>query len=1048
VELSKAFLLSALVLIVSGCLSAGATEVRSPNAPFPLEVVAAVGNTTSVDINAGGYGFFGENGFIDNNGEMIFCDSQNPLCVTLKVLATVGGGGGAGVSYTGVLPVVTDNDANIVYLDVNALSDWAGLFDGNNSEYYVSWENFLNVPTAFPYGTPIGDANLATDFNSVFYKQIDANVLFALISDVNGADNLRILWTDGNLTYWKQADLNTWLPQNYSTILDTNGADNLRALITDVNKNFALISDVNGNYSLVSDTNGADALRILWVDANANFVPYNGADYDLQMGNNNILTDQDINVERNANIMGRMGVGTKAPTQLIEAYKAGTDNNLRITADAGQYAAIDTYSGTKLWQWAMRSTDNYLSLWEDGNTQRLTIKNGGNVGIGTTNPLYKLQVTGNSYFSGNINVGAYGHVTEYGLSPDIGIKYDSPGAAGGWYGVHDFYTGYNGAASTLAMRIKNGNVGIGTSSPSSILHTKAANTDLVGSFGNLYLTTSDALAADKGGTLSFGGIYSGSSQTQWAGIAGRKDNATDGQTGGYLQFFTRTNGASLGAGERMRITSDGNVGIGTTVPETSLSVKGSGTGYVNIGQLAQDTSFGGLSFTQIPADVNTQNYSFLGEGTHSYFNAPAGGNLYFRVGNVQKAILTSDGNLGIGKTVPKAKLDVYGGNAVGQNDALWLSGGGAAYESGPRLVFHEHFGSDAYPTWRLGEISGVYQAIGGKTYAGSLVFNVNDGDTVTDMFEAMRIHGNGNVGIGTTAPASRLQVKATADNTKPFSVIKANGNDAFSVWVDSGGDATFIMDGNAGTNIALRNDGITHFNGGNVCINCTSTNYKLDVRGDVNAYNIRATNDLNVNNDTIIIGDLGIGGIPLKPFHISDGNSVNSSFLTQSDIMLQSKQGTSAVFKMIAADDAVAGRRPSVMGSRSRGTLSTPTIIQDEDIIFSLIANPYDGDDTISTAWIDFIVDGSPSNEVIPTRIDFKTTETNEAGQLVRLRIESDGNINIAKNLIVDENINASGYRINENIGLTQTLYMRDKAGTGQCYMDINGGIITASDCT
>jgi hypothetical protein len=38
------------------------------------------------------------------------------------------------------------------------------------------------------------------------------------------------------------------------------------------------------------------------------------------------------------------------------------------------------------------------------------------------------------------------------------IRYDAEGASGGWYGVHDFYTGYNGATSTLTMRLKNGNV--------------------------------------------------------------------------------------------------------------------------------------------------------------------------------------------------------------------------------------------------------------------------------------------------------------------------------------------------------------------------------------------------------------------------------------------------------------------------------------------------------------------------------------------------------------------------------------------------------------
>jgi hypothetical protein len=48
-------------------------------------------------------------------------------------------------------------------------------------------------------------------------------------------------------------------------------------------------------------------------------------------------------------------------------------------------------------------------------------------------------------------------------------------------------------------------------------------------------------------------------QTYWTAIAGRKENATDADYSGYLQFSTRKNAGSLL--ERMRLTSDGNFGI-------------------------------------------------------------------------------------------------------------------------------------------------------------------------------------------------------------------------------------------------------------------------------------------------------------------------------------------------------------------------------------------------------------------------------------------------------------------------------------------------------
>lgn len=119
----------------------------------------------------------------------------------------------------------------------------------------------------------------------------------------------------------------------------------------------------------------------------------------------------------------------------------------------------------------------------------------------------------------------------------------------------EFYTG-----GSERMRITSGgNIGMGTASPNGPL-------DVVGPlYGGLYtlsLIDSAAVAADIGGGIYFGGNYTGTTKTGWAGILGRKDNATDGQYGGYMAFLTRTNGSA--PAERMRITSGGDVGIGTS----------------------------------------------------------------------------------------------------------------------------------------------------------------------------------------------------------------------------------------------------------------------------------------------------------------------------------------------------------------------------------------------------------------------------------------------------------------------------------------------------
>ena len=73
--------------------------------------------------------------------------------------------------------------------------------------------------------------------------------------------------------------------------------------------------------------------------------------------------------------------------------------------------------------------------------------------------------------------------------------------------------------------------------------------------GNLAILTTDSQAIDTGGVLSLGGGFNGTTPYMFAGIAGRKETATNAIAQGYLQLFT-TN-VSNGITERYRITGDG-----------------------------------------------------------------------------------------------------------------------------------------------------------------------------------------------------------------------------------------------------------------------------------------------------------------------------------------------------------------------------------------------------------------------------------------------------------------------------------------------------------
>ena len=144
-----------------------------------------------------------------------------------------------------------------------------------------------------------------------------------------------------------------------------------------------------------------------------------------------------------------------------------------------------------------------------------------------------------------------------------------------------------------------GNVGIGTTSPYGRLNAHGPHTGSESGIGQsaLFVSSSDSLAAHKGGVVQWGGIYNtGGDVTQWAAIEGLKENATSGEVGGYLRFVRRSN--SSGIGESMRITSAGDVGIGTTGPSHKIDVVGTAG-------LSTGTAWTNTSDARVKTDVET-----------------------------------------------------------------------------------------------------------------------------------------------------------------------------------------------------------------------------------------------------------------------------------------------------------------------------------------------------------------------------------------------------------------------------------------------------------
>jgi hypothetical protein len=85
----------------------------------------------------------------------------------------------------------------------------------------------------------------------------------------------------------------------------------------------------------------------------------------------------------------------------------------------------------------------------------------------------------------------------------------------------------------------------------------------------------------------------------------------------------------------------------------------------------------------------------------------------------------------------------------------------------------------------------------------------------------------------------------------------------------------------------------------------------------------------------------------------------------------------------------------SIHINKARGTISTPTIVSDDDTLASVGAAGYDGDEYADSSFIDFTVDSASGNDDMPGRISFWTSPDGSKVPEERMRLDKDGNLGI-----------------------------------------------------
>ena len=311
--------------------------------------------------------------------------------------------------------------------------------------------------------------------------------------------------------------------------------------------------------------------------------------------------------------------------------------------------------------------------------------NSGSVGIGTTLPETKLHVSGGHLtVSGNFgnqnsplkfnlkHNGSYNYnsnMTEIHMGEGDGTNLD--GKISYYYdAIPRIDIGHNSAI--IASFLSNGNVGIGITSPKTLLHIKDGTT---GNSGLTLLTLQSNYQSTSGPMAAVDYIsFRGALDEESAKIGFHHNDGTSRRTA--ISFWTRDN--AVASTEKFRIDYNGNIGIGISDPTDKLEIRTSG-GRLTIGTATYTGNANGIGiYDQTEAGVNIGSYDGTYNPRFKLFVKPGSPSVYgfqtdwsnntvmdFVIQNYQTNFLTikgNTGNFGIGTTDPKTKLDVAGFN--------------------------------------------------------------------------------------------------------------------------------------------------------------------------------------------------------------------------------------------------------------------------------------------------------------------------------------------------------------------------------------------------
>ena len=439
------------------------------------------------------------------------------------------------------------------------------------------------------------------------------------------------------------------------------------------------------------------------------------------------VTDAGNATTNGATFLGNVGIGTTNP-----AYSLDIIGPIRIKNDAQPKLLLNSTEASKLYSMRIGSAGQLYIRDETDSADRITVMTDGNVGIGTTKPLTKLDVAGTARF-GVLYAGTAQNTA--GETKIALINNDGGGNASLAFNDANQKAQQNGSCA----RIK-------------------ASTD--SNTGAMVFMVGDNSVSGEANTSS------AIMELKTSGIITKVPFITDGQIqsssdvliGGTLPSAPNIALRSTGAAHFL-----GNVGIGTNDPRTLLTIgqvastSSNSSAYIGFGK-RYTTTENNWPFIGHGAAVDGGNYD-LGLGARStsgFIKFYTGNSSAFTEDNV-RMVIGNTGNVGIGTTDPKAKLEVQNTNS---NLALLSVETGSISTPAHIVLRGTNTNGSASQEVRL---SAYHSGGTGKETALNIDVRTNP-DPLGSPNTVATFLGSGNVGIGTTNPQATLEVTATDDS--------------------------------------------------------------------------------------------------------------------------------------------------------------------------------------------------------------------------------------------------------------------------------------------